>query len=184
MFSDQDILKAIKKKDLVITPFDKNNLNPASYTFHLGSKFLLIAGGRKIDPLYDSPLDLYNSYEGEYWLKPHDFILAETLERVTVGKKIGMFFDGSSTLGRLGITIHITASAIQTGHGAIKPRKITLEVKNLAKNTIKLTPGMPFGKGLFFKLNTPASFLDDLRDKYSLQDGVGGPLALTKKYKK
>ncbi len=184
MFSDQDILKAIKKKDLVITPFDKKSLNPASYTFHLGDNFLLTDGGRKIDPLYDSPVDLYNSYEGEYWLKPNEFLLTETLERVTVGRKIGMLFDGSSTLARLGVTVHITANAIQTGHGARSPRKITLEVKNLSKNTIKLTPGMPFGKGLFFKLNTPASFLDDLRSNYSDQEGVGGPLALTKKYKR
>lgn len=177
MFSDKDILKAIKSKDLVISPFDKINLNPSSYVFHLGSNFLLVGGGKKIDPLYDSPSSVYTPYKGELWLKPDDFVLAETLEEVTVGKKIGMLFDGVSTLGRLGVTVHITASLIQTGHGGIKPRKITLEIKNLSKNTIKLTPGMTIGKGIFFKLKTPASFLDDCKTVYSNDNGVGSPLA-------
>ena len=39
--SDIDIAKALKEGDIIISPFDKKRLQPASYDILLGNKFIL-----------------------------------------------------------------------------------------------------------------------------------------------
>ena len=51
--SDKDIAKAVKNGDIVIRPFDKKRLQPASYDIRLGNKFILTESSSTdaIDPV-------------------------------------------------------------------------------------------------------------------------------------
>ena len=48
-------------------------------------------------------------------LKPGDFVLAYTLERVELSNDIAARVEGRSTLGRMGISIHQTAPTVHAG---------------------------------------------------------------------
>lgn len=42
ILSDRDILKELKKGGIIIDPFDKKNLQPASVDLHLDKEFLIL----------------------------------------------------------------------------------------------------------------------------------------------
>ena len=97
----------IEKGEIEITPFDKSLLNPNSYNLRLHDKLLVYA---------DFPLDMKKPLntkeitipESGYELKPGTLYLGRTFEH-TVTKKHVPMIQGRSSIGRLGIYIHITA---------------------------------------------------------------------------
>ncbi|MBX9695776.1 MAG: hypothetical protein K2Z81_25550 [Cyanobacteria bacterium] len=87
--------------------------------------------------------------EGEvYPLRPGELILAQTAEVVEIADTRKLSFgtkpmltckvEGKSSLGRSGVTVHITAPNVWPG----SRHKITLEIKNLGPWVVNLTPGM------------------------------------------
>lgn len=158
MYSDRDILKAIKSRDVKISPFDKKELKPASYCLHLDGKIAL-AERAFINPT--KPQDFSRFYiEGKikerYILKSGKFILARTVEDIAISKKVAAYVHTRSTLARLGVSVVHDAPIIHPGHGIPKPRKITLEIHNAGPFDLVLKKGMKVAEISFFKLNTPA----------------------------
>jgi dCTP deaminase len=81
---------------------------------------------------------LWESVEqDEYTLLPNQFVLAQTLERVTLPAGIAGFVEGRSTWGRVGVTVHVTAPKIDPGFSG----NITLEMANLGPYRICLRAG-------------------------------------------
>jgi len=107
ILSGLEIEKRIKKGDIEITPFDNDLLNPNSYNLRLYNKLMLYK---------DFPLDMKkpnNTKEVEIpekglILKPNTLYLGRTLEH-TATKNLVPMIQGRSSIGRLGIYIHITA---------------------------------------------------------------------------
>lgn len=147
-------------------------LKPSTIVFRLDKKFAKPRKA-KVDAMYDHYERYYEEFEAEtIELKPGDFILARTYERIAIDNTLAMFIEGRSTLSRLGISVTQTAMTIEAGHGfpsldKPKPRKIVLEIHNAGPFTVTLHYKMPIAKGIVVELRTPAEMLYDATGKYA-----------------
>lgn len=93
--------------DIVIEPFDNNRLNPNSYNLRLHNKLL-----RYTNPI----LDMKTPHETEeiiidekgFLLQPNELYLGRTVEYTETHTCVPML-EGRSSVGRLGLFIHVTA---------------------------------------------------------------------------
>lgn len=171
--SDVDIWRALRvarfepQKDwperIVIDPFNQDNIQPASVDLRLGSDFKWFPGHRQYVDMRDRKVEMVSKsasdpswdplkMEGDvhFALKPGGFVLGTTLERIELGPKIVGKVEGKSSLGRIGLTAHITAGFIDPGFNG----QITLELFNASPNTILLRPGLPICQIAFFECIT------------------------------
>jgi len=74
--------------------------------------------------------------DGSYILKPNCFVLGTTKQFIKLSHKYSARLEGRSKLGRLGISVHITAPTIHAGFEGT----ITLEIYNHSLNDIRLSP--------------------------------------------
>jgi dCTP deaminase len=82
-----------------------------------------------------------------YPLKPHQFILGRTLERIELPVDKGTphlaaRIEGKSSRARCGLLVHFTAPTVHPGWAG----PLTLEMINLGPMTIVLRPGMPIAQ--------------------------------------
>lgn len=176
MFSNIDIEEAIKNGSLEIDPLFEGAIRPASIRLHLGPQLLkplpgIIADVQKdILPEYES---IQITEDKGYELRPSEFVLAATYEKVTVGNNIGFLIEGRSTLARLGLTIVQTAMIVYPGH---TKRAVTLELANHGPNSIMLYPRMKIARAAIFELKSPTKGSYDDDGKYRDQKDVGPPV--------
>ena len=86
---------------------------------------------------------------GGYNLIPGQFVLGQTLEKVTLPLHLAARLEGKSSLARLGLLIHFTSGHVAPGFDGI----IVLEMLNHSPNRIALVPEMPIGQLVFEKLS-------------------------------
>lgn len=102
--------KKIKRKlgkNIIIDPFDESRLNPNSYNLRLHDK-LLIYYDRMVDMKKDNKtLEIQIPKEG-LWLKPNTLYLGRTMEYTETHNLVPML-EGRSSIGRLGLFVHVTA---------------------------------------------------------------------------
>lgn len=137
MLSDRNILELQGETDLIY-PFYYNQLQPCSYDVRL-SDDLKTVRGKQISLKHN-----------DYVLKPNEFILGSTIEKVKLPSTVSAFFDGKSGLGRKGIGTHITAGFIDAGFEG----NVTLEIKNNSDKQFRLSEGMLIGQLIFFELKS------------------------------
>lgn len=135
--------------NIVIDPFQEEFMQPASVDLHLGEYFLRFKDTCNMidvkEPL-DEMMEEWHIAEGKVVkMKPGDFLLGMTAETVGVNGKIAARMDGKSSLGRIGLFIHITAGFIDPGNKL----KLTLELFNASGRPIYLYPGMPIAQVSF-----------------------------------
>lgn len=173
MLVDRQIKEEIKNGNIKIEPYNPDNIDPGAYSFTLGRYLMLPEPGQTISLVKESnpKYKKIDISETPYILKPGEFVLAQTLERLTIAKNIGMLIEGRSTLARLGIGVHNTASLIHPGHA---DSIITLEIFNVGNFNIELIKGADIGKGIFFKTTVPAEFGYKNSGTYANQDEVMG----------
>jgi len=147
ILSDRDIKKAIKAGRIKIKPAPdfKEQLGSCSIDFHLGNKFRVFKHS-------DYPhIDLSGSVDIEsimqevtvpkgksFTMQPGAFTLAATVENLELGDDILGRIEGRSSLGRLGIVVHSTASVFDPGWRG----HATIELGNLGVMPVVLYPGM------------------------------------------
>ena len=176
MLSNEDIKKRIESGEFVIDPYSPKFLRGCGVTLHLGETLLRPKNGtivdvkKKIVPPFER---ITITDEDPYPLKAGEFILGQTLQKVTVGSKLGFLIEGRSTLARVGLTIVQTAMLVYPGH---RNRAVTLELKNNGNNTILLYPKMKIARVALFELKTPSSEIYDDHGKYRCQETVGPPV--------
>ncbi|MFB6226380.1 MAG: dCTP deaminase [Candidatus Paceibacteria bacterium] len=171
ILSDSDILQAKEKGDIVIDPFNENNLQPASYDLHLDKHFLVFdeIQHHVIDPkenLDDKMEEVEISEDDPFIIHPNEFALGMVKEVTGVSESIAGRLEGKSSVGRLGLLIHVTAGFLDPGNEL----KLTLELHNTAPMPIKLYYNMPIAQIAFERLsdscNDPYSSDDEQEDKY------------------
>lgn len=178
LLSDTDIRAAISTGRLSLSPYDPGMVQPASVDVRLDRYFRVFENHRYacIDPAVDQPVltRLVNvGGEGPFVLHPGEFVLASTLERVTLGDDLAARLEGKSSLGRLGLITHATAGFIDpgfTGH-------VTLELSCVAALPIKLWPGMRIGQLCLLPLSSPAERPYGSAECGSRYQGQSGPTA-------
>lgn len=109
MLTSNEILKQMEKGNIGITPFNRDNLNPNSYNVTLNNKLKMYNPDAILDPQEDN-----NDYteiiipEEGIILKPNRLYIGATNEIISTDKFISAI-DGRSSIGRLGIMVHLTA---------------------------------------------------------------------------
>ena len=140
ILSDKTIMQRIKiKKDLIVTPLNDCDVQPCSIDLHLGRTLKTIQGR-----------EFYLKEKVHKILEPGEFILGSTLEHVEIPNDIVAVVDGKSSLGRLGITAHVTAGYIDAGFKG----NITLEIANLSDEPFQLDRNMPIAQIVFHTLTS------------------------------
>jgi dCTP deaminase len=180
ILSDRDIKQAIKDGLITIENFDLSRLQPSSYDVLLGDTIIKYNNvklkGEYIDTRDKQYLDVEKntikiSGDDGYILKPNEFILAVTDERVGIDDSLCYVLDGKSSLGRLGIFVHVTAGFIDPGNNL----RVTLEIYNATNKPVKLYHKMPIGQVRFMQLSSPAERPyghPELNSKYKDSDTV------------
>lgn len=133
-----------------IQPFDVRLVQPSSYDLTLSSDLLVPNPYKRIDLRVDEPRDHMKpvSFTDEYELHPGSCVLGSTIETVTCPLHLTSRIEGKSSIGRLFVSVHITAGVIDSGwHG-----QLTLEIVNHGPWTVVLWPGMPIAQLSFMKL--------------------------------
>ena len=154
--SHNSIEQYIDDKKIIIKPeFNKNNIRPAGIRIHLAKEILIPEPNqtveiRKPQNLKYKEIDLTKE---EFYLKPGQFVLGATFEAIQTPPDIIGILDGRSTIARLGITTHITASIIDGIYET--PHIIVLEIKNVGNFKVRLKFKDPIAMLVFTELKEP-----------------------------
>ncbi len=156
ILSDKDIKLAISTGEITVDPYDEKYLQPASIDLHLDKKFLVFDKSRHhvIDP--KKPMDdLMNLVEitddHPFVLHPGEFALGMIYETTGVNASMVGRLEGKSSVGRMGLLIHVTAGFLDPGNTL----KMTLELHNTATLPILLYYRMPIAQMAFERLSSP-----------------------------
>lgn len=175
MLADNEFLSLLRRGDIFISDFSDKNLKAGKYDVFLG-RYLLVPDPdtKEVDPtnLKKSPKYIKHDLEKQpYTLKPKHFVLGQTQEEIGLSNKVGMFIDGSTTLARIGLTIHQSALYIPPGQD---PHIITLELFNCSPWSIVLSYKMRIGKIIAFKYDKPNTISARDFNKYNAQKETTG----------
>jgi dCTP deaminase len=157
--------KGIQKrlgKDIIINPFDLSNLNPNSYNLRLHNKLLVYK---------DDILDMKKPNETEtiiipdtgLILEPYKLYLGRTYEYTETYNLVSML-EGRSSIGRLGMFIHVTAGFGDVGFCGYW----TLEIMVIQK--IKIYPFIPICQIYYHTIK--GEFENYKSNKYQNNDGI------------
>jgi dCTP deaminase len=94
-------------KDIIIDPFDKRALNPNSYNLKLHNELLIYDEG-VLDMKRLNRVKTIRIPDGGLELSPGRIYLGRTLEYTETDNLVPML-EGRSSVGRLGLFIHVTA---------------------------------------------------------------------------
>jgi dCTP deaminase len=157
LLSDRDLVAEVKAGQLRLEPFEPALVQPSSIDVRLDRWFRTFNNHlyTHIDPAIeqDELTTAVEVDEGQpFVLHPGEFVLASTLEVISLGDELAARIEGKSSLGRLGLLTHSTAGFIDPGFSG----HVTLELSNVATLPIKLWPGMKIGQLCVFRLSSPA----------------------------
>ncbi|MFA5643772.1 MAG: dCTP deaminase [Candidatus Paceibacterota bacterium] len=155
ILSDGDIKKAIEAGEISIDPFDKKYIQPASVDLHLDKYFLTYDTNQNyvIDPKMPmEPLmkEVEIDEQKPFVLQPGEFALGMIYETTGVSAKMVGRLEGKSSIGRMGLLIHVTAGFLDPGNSL----KMTLELHNTANLPILLYYKMPIAQMAFEELSS------------------------------
>ena len=132
------------------------NYGKNSVDLRLGSYFLIHKPSKytHISPYPGTTISMNSFYEevyvapgSEFILHPHQFVLATTLEYITLPYDFYALLLGRSSWGRLGLNI-ATATTVQAGYRGC----ITLELRNLGETPLQLKVGVRIAQLCLIKL--------------------------------
>ena len=160
ILSDKTIKEYLKEGKIVIDPLkDEQQIQPSSVDMRLGDEFKVFKVIRKpyIDPKDEEDIAEYMESstvpEGEaFIIHPNEFALATTQEYVKVPDDLVARAEGRSSMGRLGVTMHVTAGYVDPGFEG----RITLEISNIGAMPVALYPGQRVCQLVFETMTTPA----------------------------
>jgi dCTP deaminase len=164
MLGAHEILRQIKKNNIVIEPFNKDQLNPNSYNVLLSNKLKVYDKSSILDPKTQN--NCYREVvipEEGFILLPDTLYIGSTKEIIGSDKFISAI-DGRSSLGRLGMQVHLTAGFGDVGfHGTY-----TLEITVV--QPLRIYPDYPVAQVYFEKVDGRIKFL--YSGRYQNQTGA------------
>lgn len=107
ILSGKEINKQVENGVIRIDPFNTDQLNPNSYNLRLHSD-LLVYNDNVLDMKEKNTTSPLTIPEDGLLLEPQKLYLGRTIERTATDKYVPML-EGRSSVGRLGLFIHITA---------------------------------------------------------------------------
>jgi dCTP deaminase len=167
ILSDKDIIKLIKKNHLKISPLPKEeDIKCNHINLHLHSKLIKYESD-VIDLKSRDNFDVEEIIipEKGYRLKPGEFLIGSTNEKVTIPNGYFGFVETKGNIARAGIQTHNTDGHIDPGFSG----NITLEIKNNANHSIIIYPNIAFIQIYFFKATSKS--INPYNGKYQNQKG-------------
>jgi dCTP deaminase len=176
VLSDRSIKQEIEGGRIVIDPYDPGLVQPSSVDVRVDASFRVFHNSRythiDVRQRMDDLTELVRKEGDEpFILHPGEFVLGQTLERVTLPDDLVARLEGKSSLGRLGLLIHSTAGFIDAGFEG----NITLELSNVANLPITIYRGMPIGQISFMRMDQPVEHPYGSGAKGSKYQGQGEP---------
>ena len=167
ILSDKTILRMLDEKSLVIEPLEKNQIQPASVDIRLGDTFSVVEDSSSSIIIMDRKIQYKTIRTDTYLLLPGQFVLATTMEYISLPDNLTAFVEGRSSLGRMGLFIQ-NAGWVDPGFQG----EITLELFNANRCAIELTSGRRVGQLVFAQMD--ASAIQPYNGKYQGQRGATG----------
>lgn len=169
ILSDRQIKEVLARGDITIDPFDEKFLQPASVDLHLDKHFLVFDTNQNyvIDPkkpMDDMMKEIIIDEDQPFILHPGEFALGLIFETTGVSSKYVGRLEGKSSVGRMGVLIHVTAGFLDPGNSL----KMTLELHNTANMPILLYYKMPIAQMAFEELSSECQkpYSSEMGSKY------------------
>jgi dCTP deaminase len=137
-----EICRQVALRRIEIAPFSREQVNPNSYDFRLGTK-LLVYRNHLLDTRVSEPTDEIILSDDGFVLTPDRVHLGSTAERMGSDYYVPII-RGKSSLGRLGLFVNITADLIDIG----SHNQWTLQFH--AVQPLRVYPGMRIGQVTFW----------------------------------
>ncbi len=158
VLSDRSIKEELAAGRIKIDPLNTKNIQPASVDVTLGDKILVSRSS-----LYPSHIDIKKDLQDMYqtvtlgndspfFLQSREFVLATTLESITLPNDLVARLEGKSSLWRLGLLTNSTAGYVDPGWQG----NLTVQLYNISNVSITLYAGMKIGQVSFLRLTSPA----------------------------
>jgi dCTP deaminase len=163
ILTGKKIEEKVLQKQIVIDPFYPDQINPNSYDFRLG-KTLRIYENYILDPKKENSTSTLEIPPEGYVLDPKFLYLGHT-EEVMGSNHYVPIIRGRSSIGRIGLFIHITADLIDIG----SINQWTLQLHCV--QPIRVYAGMLIGQVTFWEVKGEISLY---KGKYQ---GSRGPMA-------
>lgn len=167
ILSDKTIKDLIQKKYLGVSPLAKGQIQPASLDIRLSNMFCVVEDTSMAILSMEKEIVYKTLYTDRYLLLPGQFVLATTMEYISLPSDLTAFVEGRSSLGRMGLFIQ-NAGWVDPGFEG----EITLELFNANRCAIELCAGRRVGQLVFAQMDKPAQF--PYRGKYQGQKGATG----------
>jgi dCTP deaminase len=158
ILTDVQILKAIQRGDIVITPFDRAKLGTNSYDVHLSPHFAVYVE-HELDAKKHNKIRHFEIGPEGFVIQPGELYLGVTMEYTETHCAVP-FLEGKSSVGRLGIDIHATAGKGDVGYC----NTWTLEISCV--KPVRIYGGMPVGQLIYFKVE------GDIENPYNKKPGA------------
>ena len=189
---DSEIERAYESGSIVIEPFDRKCLGTNSYDVHLASTLLTYRPDYETVMAYfddrygftptpsrrEKPLDVYEPrdtishviYEEGFVLQPGELYLASTVEYTESHRHLPIL-NGKSSIGRLGLSIHVTAGTGDVGFCG----HWTMEL--FVIKPLRVYAGMAIGQLLWFTTNEAPEIPYDLKKSAKYNNRNPTPMA-------
>lgn len=147
---DTEIQSLITERNMVEN-YDPALINPASLDLRLGDTIMV----ESAEDLNMRPLSIAgNTADSPYWLKPGQFVLAETMELFNMPEDIAGLFFLKSSRAREGYENLHAGYADPGWHGSV----LTLELKNSRQLLpLPLWPGLKIGQMVWWRMSAAPS---------------------------
>ena len=156
ILSDGSIKARLASGDLKIEPLVNPELQiqPASVDLRLDKHFIRVRKAHVgVIDLADPVQELDRvSTEDSFVIEPWEFVLASTAETIRMPNDLVGRVEGRSSLGRLGLIIHVTAGFVDPGFEG----QITLEMTNFNPSPLRLHIGMRVCQLSLEQMTSPA----------------------------
>ena len=172
MLTGSEIERQVEKGNIIISNFNKDQLNPNSYNLKLHPQLLIYQKSPLDMKRKNRTTELMIPKEGLV-LQPGVLYIGRTVERTASDKYIPMI-NGRSSTGRLGLSIHVCAGFGDIGFDGTWTLEITVV------EPVRIYPNLEVAQVCFFK---PVGKVDNLyRGRYYKQvDATASRIHLPKK---
>ena len=165
ILTGKQIENELKKGRIEISPYDHSRLNPNSYNLSLANE-LWVYNDRPLDMKKENTIKQIAFTDDGVLLTPNQVYLARTLERTKTDYYAPMI-EGRSSIGRLGVFIHVTAGFGDVGFDGFW----TLELHCI--EPVVIYPNVEIAQIYFHTLDGEITkYGSDGRAKYNWNQGV------------
>ncbi len=148
--------------DIIIDPYTPGQLNPNSYNLRLHNE-MMIYSGTVLDAKADNPTETIAIPDEGFVLRPGELYLARTLEYTETRNLVPMII-GRSSVGRLGISVHLTSGFGDVGFQGFWTLQLT------CVKAVRIYAGMKICQIFYHTVVGDASEYSS--DKYQKSSGI------------